>query len=257
MKNIIFLFALSLIALSSCSDDKTPTDPGGDTNSVLLPSTVGSYWINSNVETTPPPNVAPVETTRNTDSTVVTGNGMYQGRQSSTQITYANGNGFDTTYFNQNANELYEYSAGIETPFFSIPKGWIKLADYNATTWKPFPDTTLTDNPITFQGIEATVSGTVKANCTKGGTSNVTIDGKTYTATQFTTTITVDLTGKAFGGAFTAPIKFDLVTKVSHVKGVGVVSSTTDGIVISLPQPIGNIPQNGSQSNLLRFKINP
>lgn len=258
MKNFIFLFALSVIALSSCSDDKTPTNPGGDSNVALLPSTVGSYWINSNVETTPPPTVVTVDSTRFNDSVVVISNGMYEGRQSSTQVTFVNGNARDTAYYNQNTNELYSYSAGISTPFFSIPRGWLKLADYNATTWKPFPDTTLTNSPIDFQGIEATVSGTVSATSTKGGTSNVTVDGKSYTATTFTTTIAVDITATAIFNGIPVPIplKFNIVSKVNHVKGVGIASSTTDGFNLTIPL-VGDFPTNGNQANLLRFKINP
>lgn len=256
MKNIIFLFVLSVIVLSSCSDDKTPTNPGGDTNSVLLPSTVGSYWINSNVETTPPPSVVAIDSTRFNDSVVVISNGMYEGRQSSTIVTFVNGNGSDTTHYNQNANELYSYSAGISTPFFSIPRGWLKVADYNATSWKPFPDTTLVNSPITFDGIEATVNGTISSSSTRGGNSTVTIDGKTYTATQFTTTISVDLVATPSGIPLPITLKFDIVSRVNHVKGVGIASSTTDGFKLTIPV-VGEVPTNGNQSNLLRFKINP
>lgn len=257
MKNIIYLLVLSVIVLSSCSDDKTPTDPGGDTNSALLPSTVGSYWINTNVETTPPPNPTPDESTRMNDSSVIVANGMYEGRQSTTQLTFVEGMEAETTYFNQNSTELYSYSSGIETPFFSIPKGWLKLADYNATTWKPFPDTTLVNSPINFQGIDAVVNGTVKATSTKGGTSQVTVDNKTYTATQFTTTIAVDMIATASFNGIPVPVtvKFDIVSRVNHVKGIGVVSSSTDGFRLTIPI-IGEVPTNGNQSTLLRFKIN-
>lgn len=256
MKNIIFLFALSVIALSSCSDDKTPTDPGGDTNSALLPSSVGSYWINSNVEITPPPNATPVEDTRTTDSVVNTANGMYQGRQATTQITYVNGIGIDTSYYHQNANELYSYSAGVETPFFSIPRGWLKLADYTATTWKPFPDTTITNSTITFDGIEAVVNGTVKSNSSRGGTSSVTINGKTYTATEFSTTIAIDIVATPTTIPFPIPLKFNIVSRAKHVKGLGVVSTVTEGFILSIPG-LGNQENNGNQSDLVRFKINP
>jgi len=256
MKNIIFLFALSLIALSSCSETKTPTDPGGDTNSVLLPSTVGSYWINSNVETTPPPNVAPVETTRKTDSVVIVGNEMYQGRQATKQMTFVDGMPIDSAYYNQNANELFSYSGGIESPFFSLPRGWLKLADYNATSWKPFPDTTITNSTINFDGIEAVVNGTVKSNTVKGGTSTVTVASKTYTATEFTTTFSVDIVATPTTIPFPIPLKFNIVSRIKHVKGLGVVSSVTDGFVLSIPG-LGDQPNNGNQSDLVRFKINP
>ncbi|MBL8003844.1 MAG: hypothetical protein JNL36_02000 [Candidatus Kapabacteria bacterium] len=258
MKNIIFLFALSVIALSSCSDDKTPTDPGGDTNSALLPSTVGSYWINTNVETTPPPNPAPDEDTRTTDSSVVIGNSTYQGRQATSVVYYVNGAVAETTYYNQNSNELFSYTSGIQTDFFSLPAGWVKLADYTATSWKPFPDTTLVDNPITFQGINAVVNGTVTSNSTRGGTSTVTIDNKSYTATQFTSTISMNLRATAMFGPqpIEIPLKFDIVSRVQHVKGIGVVSAITDGFNVSAGS-FGSFPSNGNQTTLLRFKINP
>ena len=256
MKNIIFLFALSVIVLSSCSDSKTPTDPGGDSSSALLPSTVGSYWINSNVETTPPPTVTPVEDTRNTDSVVITGNGMYQGRQATTQMTFVNGVAIDTSYFHQNANELYAYNAAIQTEFFSLPPGWVKLADYNATSWKAFNDTTITNYQMEFDGQPATINGTLKTNTVRGGTSSVQLDGKAYTATTFTTTVNINLVAKPTALPIDIPLNFDVVTTIKHVKGLGVVSSETQGFTFSVPL-IGEVPTNGNSSTLLRFKINP
>jgi|GEM_PF-1562830 len=253
MKNIFLLLLLSVVILSSCSDKATPNEPT-DSGAILLPTTISSFWINTNVEVTPSPQDSVIESSRTNDSVVVTANGMYQGRQASTQITFENGMPTDTSYYSQNATELYSYSAGVQTDFFSIPRGWLKVADYNASSWKPFPDTTLVNTAASLGGINAVLNGTVKATSTKGGTSTISVAGTSYTATLFTTTIAVNLMAKPEGIPLDAPIVFNLVTKVYHVKGVGVVSSAIEGFTLQLPL-IGAFPSNGSTSTLLRFKI--
>lgn len=258
MKNIIILFVLSMIVLSSCSDDKTPTDPGTDVNSVLLPSTVGTYWIGTFVSTTLPPNVVPDETTRYIDSTIVSGNGIYQGKQATELTSYIDGSPIEEpSYIYQTSTELHQYSSAFSTPFFSFPKSWIKIVDYNATTWKPFPDTSITNYSTVLFSEPATLDGTIKSNTERSGTNSVQVDGKLYTTTTFTTTVKFDLVAKPIALTILIPIKFDVVSTINHVKGLGFVSSETNGYNINVPYMGGNVTEKGNLYSLLRFKINP
>jgi len=254
MNYIIYVSFILILIISGCSESTNTID--SDTkDAIMLPSTVGTYWINTNVVTNLPPDNSPIESRRYQDSVYVVSNEEYMGKLTTKFVRNSKEFGNETKYYYQNGTELHEFSEGLPRSFILLNKHWIKLVDYKSNSWKPFPDTMFVNSIEYFNDKPALSNGTLKAMTVKSGSVSVTIDEKNYTATEFTTTFAFDLSITFVQTGITYPLKFNVLEKILHVKDLGIVSTVFDGL--DLNTGFGKFSFLGFQTTLLRFKINP
>ena len=252
-KNYLMVFGVvSIIGLSSCEkDDDTPTNTGGTSISGSFPTTSGSYWVYETTETDT--NGVLAATPYGMDSTIAGTAYTHEGKTTAvdftTYSTDESGNwsmeGSKTTYAKE-SNIVYvsteEIIGGISEGFpigigdvTNIEKWIIAMQDKSSWDMLTFP---LDIADFALPGMELPakmqLKGTLKLAGSKVGTENVTIAGKSYSATKFSMTMSMEADLQLAEqlllfpkGTKVATIKFPSVNNMYIVEGIGVVKTET------------------------------
>ncbi|MGA2297030.1 MAG: hypothetical protein ABSG15_05725, partial [FCB group bacterium] len=148
-KRLLFAFILTgLIIFISCSSNNNPTTPNNNNKVNFSSLAYLNYWINNNynIDT-----LGQQTGTITVDSTVVTDSTIKAGHKAYVLTVYnMNKMPTDTQYVYEDSVRYYTHShffnsivakklAGYPNPF-DIGDRWIKLADYDSTSWNIFSD---------------------------------------------------------------------------------------------------------------------
>lgn len=172
-----------------CSSSN-PSDPGNTASKDFLVKTVGSYMVYNTYFFQPNSTTPSVTDTMFTgrDSIVVAGTTTIEGKSAVLMVTYLpDGTSYDTSYFSESNGKVYEY-ADLSMDEDATPQpAWLLIADDKATAeWtvleKDMGDIPAADIGLTFPG---TVNVSIKITAKKVGTANVTVAGKSYSASRF------------------------------------------------------------------------
>jgi hypothetical protein len=231
MKKILFLLltiTIGAVIISSCTDNAT-NNP--DTTRDIFPSKVGTYWLyhRDYKEGT--------ETKTAVDSVIIEGTETKQGKTADKYSVYTAGANTEIYYRYTENSKLYALPSELLPleivsllPSGVLPLNWVVIADDKSNSWEMF-SIDVNDVPLNIGGSTANLKGVIKVTGVKGGTSNFTVDSKTYTATEFTTKITY--TGKVTMGLITTDLPFEVVTKAYFADKIGLIKSETAEQVIS------------------------
>ncbi len=265
LKSILLLSAtISFFLLSSCSDDTTtnPTD-----NANYFPSKSGNFWVYESVTKNDQD-----QDVKTVDSTVSTGVETKLSKQASVYKNFVDGQSTTTSYDYVDNQKLFQLIAGFlpdqSTLGFplplEVPDAWALMADMNATAGWDIATIPLTDLQIDLPGTGPIKikSGNIKFTGLKGGKSDVTAAGKTFSAQEFTInsifTSVISITYNGF--PIDVNLNFTITTKRYYADKVGLVKSTALPTTISA-KALGTVEVfkrefKGSTSTLLRYNVN-
>lgn len=267
MFRLAALGLLAILTLSACSDDEptTPQPTGGK----YVVSTAGTYYVNDNVIINIRPGGATSDSTIPQDSTVVLGTRTVGGKSAVASVVFIGGVASDTTYATQEGTKVLEY-VPVQFSILGAPLNlgdkWVTTFDESAASWTALSDSVApfdlviridTVNPNTdsqrVDTMKYRLSARLNFTGSKTGTENVTIDGKTLSATKSQ----VNLAGTVY--AFIAgPVPFSIPINIPRtywfVDGVGVVKVSQDAVTISAsPLPPTGVP--GSRKTTVRYSV--
>ena len=206
MKKLITLIAILTIALVSCSDDDSITNPSG---SELLPLAVGNWWDYEVFEYD-----ADTETQGTKESEYrieVVGQTEFEGRQAYELNQIRNGE-TETIYYSLEDNNIY--LGGVEFGE-SVSVEWYKLYDSRAKEWETL------NFEFNLFGTESKIKGTGSYE----GEIDVSIGGQIYEGILIKQTI-VSESKITFEGQ-TEETKSTIVGYYQIVKGIGIFQITS------------------------------
>ncbi|MCS6965912.1 MAG: hypothetical protein NZ473_04000 [Candidatus Kapabacteria bacterium] len=223
----------AVVALVGCAKEEStgPTQPRN-----YFPLAVGNWWVYSGIRLDT--SGAEMPGTEWRDSMVIVGQVTHAGRQSYVAVRYRVGGGIpdvpDTMLLATDGTRLYVFIE--EFPIFG-PTGWVKVADYSASSWAIW-DTTLTNVPIDSANSAVTTSGTMSWRGERGGTLSMTIKGRQVTAQEFRMRATYN--GKLFvGGTEVGTLSFTLSLRQWVAEGIGIVREQRDPSELRIQSPLG------------------
>lgn len=276
MKKILLLLAvISPLAFMSCSEDVTAPSKG-----TYLPANKGTWWIMEdyatdslgNKEGSPSTSTITVGNTFdlngkkaieyiNTSQDVPNDTTLYA---TEGQIVYIDG-----TQFNQVGEFFSAVLGGGTAPDINLNLTWVKIADPNTTSWEvakvQIPETDVSDVIGGGAGIKAYLNGEIRVNGSQAGTEQITIKGKTYTASVFN--MNIEFAGKVnttiiFAKVDLASISVLIGQKFYFVEGIGMVKSVNSGQTFelkrlnpALPIPEQKSKTGGSVSTVIDYNI--
>ncbi|MEN3027533.1 MAG: hypothetical protein ABDH31_07530 [Chlorobiota bacterium] len=219
---LVAVGALTLVA-GGCSTDEESSGPPN-----YFPFTTGSWWAYVGTELDTAGNEVPDRRWR--DSLVIVGQTEVEGKRAAVIVTYTDGSPADTIMAATEGGRLYYYFGGqsLQRLPFPTPRGWVMFADPNAAEWTAW-DTTVTGFPVRLPGLpqEVAISGRFEWKGQRGGTTTVTVKGRSVTAQEFVTTIS--FSGDLFFGvlrAGTASFRFPI--RLWAADGIGIVRRQED-----------------------------
>ncbi len=265
MLRLAALGLLAILTLSACSDDE-PTNPTPSGTYVV--STPGTYYVNDNVIINIRTGGATSDSAVASDSTVVLGTRTIGGKSAVASVVHVGGVAVDTTYLAQEGSKVLEFFP-VQFSIFGGPVNlgdkWVTTFDESASKWTALSDSVppfeiiggvRTVNPGTdsqrIDTVKYTVSARLNFEGTKTGTENVTVDGKTLSATKSQ----VSLGGTVYVFLGPAPLAIDLNIPRTYwfVNGVGVVKTVQDATILNVPL-LGATPVPGSRRTTVRYSI--
>lgn len=293
-KNYLMLFgAVSILSLSSCTDDNKPTDGGSATISSSFPMTNGSYWVYQNQEIDT--NGAVVPAIIGFDSTVAGAgysldgktavdfntysadeNGVYTSEASGTTIYAKEGNIVYTSSSSMLADMIEGQGLPIAPADLAKIDKWL-IAMQDKAIWEVLSLPMEIDD-VPFLGdlpVKVGLKATVGITGAKIGNDQVVVAGKTYNATKFAMNIGFigDLAlSESFvvlpKGTKVATIASPMVTNIWIVDGIGIVKTRTSNseLKIEIVPAVKAFAENlgiadmaektpGSVSTLVRYNV--
>ncbi len=239
------------IMLVSCSDDD-PVGPGKDS---ILPVTLGSYWIYENYNLDESYNRLNKFT--GLDSSIISGTTVKLGKNASVMTKYTqNRTGVyekeDDDFYYIDGSKLYVHTdyiknmMSIMSSIFQIDEKWLLIANENDEDW-----TVLEQDIDTFPLIATKIWGHLTMRDTKGGTVTLAVNGKDYTAQEYT--LDVDFEGKVLYLKTEIEKSYKVKIHLWFAKGVGLIKSIVYMPAVSL----GNysMAQSITESYLKNFRI--
>ncbi len=254
MNNLKRIAVVAILALSwtmiGCSDSSTT---GPTTVKNYLPLSSGSYWIynRQTIDTATHDFSGPVHV----DSAYVMDSVSYHDK-GTFRVVYVqlDSNRRDTTYLSKGTNgEIYTYldfnvaQLKALAPTLVAPATWVKVKGSSSESSWTSVDTTIANIPFTIPGLgPVTLTLKFKVSGATGTTKDITVAGKSYTATEYVLTFSITDTGGL--ASYTQKQHF------WFVENVGIVQSRTDDAqMASLAGPLLKV--NGTQSDCQRFSI--
>lgn len=261
MKRIltISLTALMLLAMFSCSDDKS----SNVNETEMFPMEVGSYWVYDSKELDAEGEV----TATSTDSTAISRKTTKLGTECFEFKTYVDGAHDGDIYQYKSEVKLYTLleailpeDNAIGLPFGEIEDQWVLIADLNASQWNIF-ELDLNEFEIDYGGLAGKLNGKFKMVGKKG--NKVVLDnimGASHTAQEFV--VENIITGKFSITSLPLPISVDVDSKIISrsyfVDGIGMIKSQSEPTTIDLVIPgigLQKLPVPGNESILVRTNV--
>jgi hypothetical protein len=230
--------AVVAVLVLGCSKEESSTGPGTTAN--YFPLAVGNWWVYQRTELDTAGNPTGPQWR---DSTVVVGQTTAGGRQAYVMVTYRGDGEMDTSLVaSEGGTRLYLWVGG-EMEDLPGPTGWVKIADFGASSWRIW-DTTLTNVPVDTEG--TTVSGNFTWQGSRGGTRALTIKGRSVTAQEFL--VTLSFQGDVYSrGVRAGTLRFRQVQHFWIADGIGVVASRVDPSELVIQLVIGgSMTQKGT-----------
>lgn len=274
MKKLFLLLALlAPFAFMSCSEDVTAPSKG-----TFLPTNTGTWWEME---------IYPTDSLGNKDgisssSTITVGTSYPLNGRTATQYIDRYDDSSDTTLYSSEGqivyidgtqfNQIGTYFSAIlgggTAPDINLNLTWVKIADPNTPSWEvakvPIPETDVSD-VIGGGGIKAYLNGEIRVNGSQAGTEQITIKGKTHTASVFN--MNIEFAGKVNTTVFFAKVDLASISvligqKFYFVDGIGLVKSVNSGqtfelkpISSTLPIPGQKSKTGGSVSTVIDYNI--
>ncbi|GEM_PF-2616056 len=274
MKKIFLLLTLlTPLAFMSCSEDVTTPSKG-----TFLPATKGTWWIMEDYATDSLGNTTGTPST----STMTVGSTIdLNGKKAVQYLNTIDNVQFDTTLyasegqiiytdgtqFNQIGSIFGAFLGGGTSPDLDLNLTWVKIADPNTPSWEvtkvDIPEMDISQLFGGAGGVKANLNGYIKVSGAQGGTEDITIKGKIYSASKFN--INVEFIGKVTTTLFNqkvelATINFILGQSYYFVEGIGMVKQLNTGQTFEIKARVPNVPnQNrktgGNVSTVIDFNI--
>lgn len=246
------IFVLPILAfLVSCKEDST----GPSTQKTYFPVTSGSWWIYLNYGIDSAGNKIP--DTEYYDTVKIVGTKTIGGKLAVIMTDHDSMGRADTLYFAFENNKLYTFLDFFSNEFFNFTESqWILIADFNGTSWKILPDTTLppVDIPIPDLGT-AKLTATIRINGSKGSQSNITVKGKSIASQEILNTVTMVMKYEITGIPFPVTTTTNVVRHLYFGENVGFVRYHVDPTLIDFTVIKEWI--DGSHSEVVDYYIAP
>ncbi|MCS7177430.1 MAG: hypothetical protein NZ960_07470 [Candidatus Kapabacteria bacterium] len=240
----------AVVALVGCAKEES-TEPTQPRN--YFPFAVGNWWVYSGIRLDT--SGAEIPGTEWRDSMVIVRQVPWHGRQAYVAVQYrSNDHTPDTMLLSSDGVRLYMFfpSTG-EVPG---PTGWVKVADYSASSWAIW-DTTLTNVPLDPDNPQVTVSGSMRWRGERGNeTLRLPVKGRQVEAQEFRVQASFD--GKIFAqGREVGTITFTARFRWWVAEGIGVVRDQTDPAELRVQSSLisDTVKQEGERRVLVDYNV--
>lgn len=246
------IFVLPILAfLVSCKEDST----GPSTQKTYFPTTTGSWWIYLNYDIDSAGNK--IAETEYYDTVKIVGTRTINGKSALVMVSHNSRGEGDTSYFAFENNKLYTFMNFFNNEFFDFtPAQWILIADFNGTSWKILPDTTLppVDIPIPDVG-NAKLTATIGIDGSKGNQTNITVKGKSVVSQEILSTVKMLMKFEIPNIPIPLTTTTNVVMHLYFGENIGMVRRHVDPTLINLT--IIQEWTNGSHGEIVDYYIAP
>lgn len=250
---LVLIFAIPILALLvSCEEDST----GPGTQKTYFPLTTGSWWIYFNYDIDSSGHE--IAETESYDTVRIVGTQTINGKSAVIMTTHNSTGEVDTSYFAYENNKLYTFMNFFSNEFIDFAESqWILIADFNASSWKILPDTTLppVDIPIPDVGT-AKLTATITIDGSKTGQSNIPVKGKSIVSQEILNTTKITMTFEIPGIPLPLPATTNVKMHLYFGENIGLVGRrvepTSIDLTIGMKEWI-----NGSYGELVDYYIAP
>ncbi len=248
----LLIFVLPILAfLISCKEDST----GPSTQKTYFPVASGSWWIYLNYDIDSAGNKIPE--TEYYDTVKIVGTQTIGGKLAVITVSHNSRGETDTSYFAFENNKLYTFLDFFDNEFFNFTEAqWVLIADFNGTSWKILPDTTLppVDIPIPDVG-NAKLTAKIGINGSKGSQSNITVKGKSVVSQEILNTVKMDMKFEIPGFPIPVTTTTNVVVHLYFGENIGLVRRHVDPTSINFTVMQQWI--DGSHSEVVDYYIAP
>ncbi|MGC8748088.1 MAG: hypothetical protein ACP5RR_04295 [Candidatus Kapaibacteriota bacterium] len=253
-KQIKFFFAflfVSLLFVSSCSEDNSTSNNPPPANQSYFPTTVGSFWKYYEYEIDSLGVKVP-----NSDDTVTTqvvANMSIQGKNAAVFVsTQSKSQTIDTSFYAYENNKVYSFLSLFNNEFIPIKDAnqWVVVADFNQSDWIILKDTTLANVDLPDVG---TMIPTVGIRGREGNTTTLVVKGKSVSAQEFIITFSLKVKLQIPNVPLPINLNFDVIQHTWYAQGIGIVKSRLDPFKVGAVFFEQNF--NGNQSELIDYQI--
>lgn len=231
-KLVLFLAFPILALLVSCGEDDS-NGTGPSTQKSYFPVTTGSWWIYFNYDIDSAGNK--ITDTEYYDTARIVGKQTINGKLAAIITSHNSRDEVDTSYFAFENNKLYTLMDFYSSDFFDFPASqWVPIADFNASSWKILPDTTLPPVDIPMPDGNLKLTATISIDGSKGGQKNITVKGKSIVCQEIINTTKMIMKFEIPG----VPIPISATTNVKMYlyfgENIGLVARRVDPTLINV-----------------------